>query len=413
MKNKYLTLALLTASICASGQKSSDSLYKKQKISRTEIQVLFGYYTQNGNHSAITGGTGTELLHVYEPEFTLTHYPDSTHRLTLNAGVDVITSASMDNIDFVLSSASRLSARLHISPGYSWLLKKSRARISINSGLSVESAYLSIPAGISISHAAPAGSREWSAGLQCYFDDLRYGRLSIEQHFKPVGLIYPWELRDTSWFNNYRRSSYNLDLAFYQVINSRMQLALFPELVYQKGLLSTPYHRIYFNDPKNTERVERLPSERWKFPIAAQLNVFPGRKVIIRTYYRFYRDNFGITAHTLQWEIPIKVNPEFSLSPLLRLYTQTAATAFRPYREHDLKETWYTSDYDLSSFNSVKTGVTLRYGPQKSISPRYSFNALSLRYAYYRRTDGLAGHSLSLLLEMTRTGKGSLSENFK
>src|SRR5437868_3431544 len=61
MKNKYLTLALLSSVLQAQGQ---DSLYKQQRISRTDIEVLFGYYTQNGNHSAITGGTGTEKLHV-------------------------------------------------------------------------------------------------------------------------------------------------------------------------------------------------------------------------------------------------------------------------------------------------------------------------------------------------------------
>src|SRR6185503_14862352 len=54
MKNRYLTLALLTSILHARGQ---DSVYHRQHISRTDIEVLFGYYTQDGNHSAITGGT--------------------------------------------------------------------------------------------------------------------------------------------------------------------------------------------------------------------------------------------------------------------------------------------------------------------------------------------------------------------
>jgi hypothetical protein len=78
MKNKYLSLALLVAAIHAHGQRHQDSLYKQQRISKTDIQVLFGYYTQNGNHSAITGGTGTEKLRVYSPELTITHHLDST-----------------------------------------------------------------------------------------------------------------------------------------------------------------------------------------------------------------------------------------------------------------------------------------------------------------------------------------------
>jgi len=412
MKNRYIALALLLATLHAQGQKTPDSPYKKERVSRTDIQVLFGYYNQTGDHSAITGGKGTEKLSVYSPEFTLTHHIDSSRSWSLNAGVDIISSASLDNIDFIMSSASRLSARTHIAPSYSWKLKRSDTRVTVGTGISVESAYLSFPAGVSVSHADPTGSREWSAAVQCYFDDLRYGRISAD-YLYPVGLIYPAELRDTSWFSNFRRNSYNLSLAYYQVINPRMQLAVFPELVYQKGLLSTSYHRVYFNNDRHTERVEKLPAERWKFPLAAQLNIFAGTRTVIRSYYRFYHDNMGITAHTIQFEVPVKLKPELSLAPLVRLYTQTAARYFAPFRGHDLKEKYYTSDYDLSKFTSYKAGLTMRYAPQRPMSAHYTFNALSLRYAWYKRSDGLAAHIVTLLLELEHTRTHALHRGFE
>jgi hypothetical protein len=407
MKNKYLTLAMLTAVLYAHGQQTPegsstrhpDSLYQKRKVSRTEIKVLFSYYTQDGDHSAITGGTGTEWLHVYSPEFTITHKPDSTHALQLNGGIDIITSASMDKIDFdVRTGASRVSARNYLNPSYSYLFRKIRTRVGINSGFSIESAYLSFPAGLSVSHTNASGTREISASLNCFFDDLRFGRIS-RTYKGPLELVYPVELRDTSWFPIYRRYSYNLDFALYQTINTKIQFALFPGLVYQKGLLSTPYHRVYFND-STTERVENLPRERWKFPIGAQLNIFAGRNVIIRSYYRYYHDNFGINSHTLQFEVPVKINPALTLSPMVRLYIQTASHYFRPYKQHDTTEKYYTSDYDLSGFKSFKTGLTIRYAPQAPIGHRYFFDALSLRYSYYHRSDGLHAHILSLLLEL-------------
>jgi hypothetical protein len=191
-----------------------------------------------------------------------------------------------------------------------------------------------------------------------------------------------------------------------------MQAALFLEGVYQKGLLSTPYHRVYFNDNRSTERVERLPGERWKFPLAGQLNIFTGSRTVIRSYYRFYRDNFGITAHTLQLEVPVRLTPLLSLTPLFRWYTQTASKYFLPYRAHDLKDPWYTSDYDLSRFSSYKTGLTIRYAPQKYVSPHTAFNAISLRYAWYKRSDGLAAHILTLLLELEHTRTHNLKEGF-
>jgi hypothetical protein len=406
MKNKYLTLAMLTAVLHVSGQadnkrivgKGRDSLYKKQRISTTDIQVLFSYYTQDGDHSAITGGRGTEWLHVYAPEFTIIHRPDSIRSLRLNGGIDVITSASIDNIDFVSSSASRTSARLHLSPSYSYLLRRSRTRLGISSGFSIESAYLSFPAGLFVSHINKSGSREISASFQGFFDDLRYGRLS-KDYTGPLQLVYPFELRDTSWFSIYRRNSYNFEIAFYQVINARMQFAVFPEFVLQKGLLCTPYHRVYFNDGQ-TERVEKLPTERRKFPLGLQLNYFAGDRVILRSYYRYYHDDFGITAHTFQLEVPVEITHSLTLSPLLRFYTQTAALYFRPYKEHDLREVYYTSDYDLSKFSSFKAGLTVRYSPLHPLGHHYFFDAVTLRYTDYRRSDGLTGQSLSLLLEL-------------
>jgi hypothetical protein len=386
---------MLIATLHTAAQRR-DSTYKKQQVSRTDIEVLFSYYAQDGNHSAITGGIGTEWLHVYSPEFTLTKTTDSVRTWRLNSGIDILTSASMDNIDFVKSSASRISDRYYLNPAYSYLFKKSRTRVGLNTGFSLESAYLSFPAGLSVSHTSRSGSSEISGSLQCFFDDLRFGRISDTY---PLSLVYPVELRDTTWFNIYRRYSYNLDLAYYQVINKRMQLAFFPELVYQKGLLSTPYHRVYFDDGK-TERVENLPRQRWKLPLAAQLNYFAGSSVIIRAYYRFYHDNWGIDAHTFQLELPVRISPALTLAPLGRFSTETAAWYFRPYKEHNLTERYYTSNYELSGFNSYKAGLTLRYAPHDAMGRHYFFDALTLRYSYYKRSDGLAGSILSLMLEV-------------
>src|SRR5579872_3326125 len=170
MKNKYFTLAMLSAVLPVSAQQKDgtvarkpDSTYKKQRISTQDVQVLFSYYAQDGNHSAITGGIGTEWLHVYAPEFTITHRPDSIRTFKLNGGIDVITSASMDKIDFDAGTgASRVSARIHFSPAFSYQPRGSRTTIGVNSGFSIESAYLSFPAGLSVSHTNKSGSREIS-----------------------------------------------------------------------------------------------------------------------------------------------------------------------------------------------------------------------------------------------------------
>ncbi len=379
MKKLWLALGLLLASGRAAAQPPADSAYSKQTIARTAIQLLLSHYSQDGRHSAVTGGTGTEALVVFAPELTVVHEPDSTHTLRASGGVDVITSASTDRIDYVVSSASRVDMRTHLTAAYSQRLRDPRIRVGLQSGFSLESDYFSLPVGLTVTRRRPDGSREATVGIQAFFDDLRWGRINPD-YYRPVQLIYPSELRYREWFSTYRRTSFNLTTTLTQVINRRLQVALYPELAYQYGLLSTPFHRVYFNDSAQTLRVENLPRTRWKLPLGAQLSWFATDRIVIRAYYRYYWDSFGLSAHTAQVEAPVRLASFLTVSPLVRLYWQTAARYFRPYAGHSLSAAFYTSDYDLSTLTTADLGLTLRYAPHQPLGRTYASEAVSLRY---------------------------------
>jgi hypothetical protein len=393
VKRKYIVFGLLTAvSLHGFAQRTPDSLYGLKKLARTDIQLVYSQYIQNGNHSAITGGTGTQKLLVYAPELTLKRQIDSGKSYSLNAGLDVITSASLDNIDFVVSSASRVSKRGFVDISYAKGNPNKGISLAPSAYLSAESAYLSYGFGLTMDHVSKDKSREFSANIETYFDDLRLGRFNGK---RPYLLVYPVELRYKQWTSQYLRQSYNLSFEFQQSLNSRMQLGFFPGFSYQHGLLATPYHRVYFTD--STERVENLPPDRFKIPLGLQLNSFIGNRTILQSYYRFYWDNFGIIAHSLDLSLAIKLNPAFTISPLVRWYMQTASFYFKPYRDHLIEENYYTSNYDLSAFTSYEAGLELRYSGTGKTGPGNSFSELALRYSYYRRTDGLYSHILTLL----------------
>jgi len=227
--------------------------------------------------------------------------------------------------------------------------------------------------------------------LQTFFDDLRWLNAG-----KPRILIYPQELRSTEWFSIYRRNSYNLSFNFYQTINRRVSLGIYPGIAYQHGLLSTPFHRVYFTD--DSERVENPPQQRLKIPIGAQLNMFLGKMWIVRTYYRFYWDDFGIAAHTLNVETPVKISQKFTVSPFIRLYTQSGTNYFKPYAEHELSQQFYTSDYDLSDFESAKAGISVRFTPFGGRT--CSLHELEFRYSRYKRSDGLQAHTITAFINL-------------
>lgn len=395
MKKRYIAIGLLASSLASFGQRQ-DSTYRKKKLSTTDVQIIMSYYTQDNDHSAVTGGIGTEDLQVYATQFSVDYQSDSANTFHVDGGLDIISSASTDNIDYVKSSASKIDARTHLNTGYNRRISRKGITVGANTGFSIESDYSSLNTGLFFSKINPSQSREISIALQMFFDDLRWGRLHDGQ---PEKLIYPVELRSIEWFDHHRRTSYNLDVGFYRVINRRMAIGVYPGLAYQSGLLSTPFHRVYFSD--NSKRVENLPGDRFKVPIGVQLNTFIGGRWILRTYYRLYWDNFGIISNTINVEAAFKASSKFTVTPFIRIYGQTSADDFKKYGEHDVADEFYTSDYDLSRFESFKPGLSVRFAPYSGSGPT-TFNAIELRYAFYRRSDGMEAHTATLFINYTK-----------
>ena len=171
---------------------------------------------------------------------------------------------------------------------------------------------------------------------------------------------------------------------------------LLADLVQQNGYLSLPFHRVYFKD--STVHMETLPNSRFKIPLGIRLSYFAGDKIIIRVYYRFYHDDWGINAHTAEVEIALKITPFFSISPFYRFYNQTTTFYFAPYRAHDSGDDYYTSNYDFSRFNSNFFGAGVQLKPTKGVFGNKHFSTLALRYGHYEKSVQLNSDIISLNL---------------
>ena len=367
----------------ASNAQQPDSIFTKQTVKSTQYEYLFSYYQQDGDHSAITGGQGTEQLKVYISKLNVTHAIDSFNIILIEAGLDIISSASTDKIDFRISSASAKDNRFWFAAGYQRNTKDKKQFFGAKPSVALESDYLSW--GLTSWWTGRNDLNNWRYGvnLQLFADDLRWGRLN-EDYKRPVTLVYPVELRDSVWFDIYKRYTYNINFDIQHDINRRMSVGLFPGIIIQHGLLSTPFHR-FFYDGVIMAVVENLPRERLKLPIGIQLNSFIGARTVLQLYYRYYWDNYGINGHTINLETPIKIIPQLTFVPFIRFYTQNGAKYFFPYKSITPGEAFFTSDYDLSSFTSFKYGAGLRFS---SVRDNF-FKQISLRYAHYTRSDGL------------------------
>ncbi|GAA3603642.1 DUF3570 domain-containing protein [Flavivirga amylovorans] len=230
-----------------------------------------------------------------------------------------------------------------------------------------------------------------------------------------------WSPFNTALITDKARNSYTLSLGFSQILSKHAQFSIFLDVVQQKGWLANPMQRVYFADranyyvgnassiPSYTSRnnkdvfhladdIERLPDSRFKIPIGARFNYYINEVVSLRTYYRYYFDDWGVNSHTLSLELPIKLSQgKFTLYPTYRFYNQTAADYFAPYETHISASEFYTSDYDLSKFNSNQYGLGLRY---TDIFTKFKiFNlglkSFDLKYSSYNRSDGLKAGIIS------------------
>ncbi|WP_242918612.1 DUF3570 domain-containing protein [Pontibacter liquoris] len=395
MQLKYAVL-LLACGIATAARAQSAKDQRVQQLPPADVNILASYYTQDGNHSPVTGGVGTEELTDVTPTIIVNVPLDTVTNLNVNFGMDFYSSASTDKIDpYTVSSASSSDTRTHINIGFSRNNSLHRVIKSIHVGASKEYDYTSFSLGAGWSKGSLDGNRELSLGAEVFFDTWK--------------IIYPIELRGQGdLVPTKNRQSYNFSGTLSQVINRRLQASVSTDLVYQAGLLSTPFHRVYFRDDA-AHTVEQLPDSRFKFPVGIRLNYFASDYVTTRLFYRFYNDDWGIVSHTLEVEAPVKIGPFFSFYPFYRFYTQTAADYFAPYAEHSIADAFYTSDYDLSDFQSNKLGMGVRYSPLFGISKfnlpfsgnNSLFKSIELRAAQYWRSDGLHAFIISTDLGFT------------
>ncbi len=463
MKNLLLLSMLFLTLFSFSQEKAKDTIFKFKKavLESTEADILMSYYKQDGIHSAVSGGMGSEKLTDFATNIIVAVPMNEDDILTIDTGISAYTSASSSNINPFVSNSTSSGASGHTtttnSPpiGTPWLASSGASAsdqlisLSGNYSHSSDSRNFIWNADVSVSNEFDYTSFGFGGGITKLFNK-KNTEVSLKTNiyldkWRP---IYPTELHEyakygnTFQYNGYlsgvsilnengigsilykpvkfktldieKRNSYSVSFSFSQIVNRILQFSIFFDLLRQEGLLSTPYHRMYFADVPNyyigqkqyisnyqssdnvgvyrlADDIERLPSTRVKFPIGIRINYYINEKFKIRTYYRFYTDDWGINAHTANIEFPIKINDKYTVYPMYRYYIQNASTYFAPFEQHLSTETFYTSDYDLSKFNSNQYGVGATYLDIFTNFKIFGFGLknIDLRYNYYQRSDRL------------------------
>ncbi|MGE0587324.1 MAG: DUF3570 domain-containing protein [Cyclobacteriaceae bacterium] len=375
----YLSIAGLFAQT-----NETDSLYEVRKLKFDEANFVSSYYHQEGNNSAVTGGVGTERLtdisNTIDLHLSKYDRKGRLHNYIFELGFDTYTSASSDKVDpNTISSASSGDQRFYPSAAWSVTNEEKGQSFGANAAISAEYDYLSFGGGINVSKNSKDNNRQLSAKFQAYLDQ--------------VSIIYPIELRPAP-YSTKSRNSFSSSFALSQIINRRLQVAMILDLAYQQGFLSLPFNRVYF--VTNSVAVEKLPDNRFKIPIGFRANYFLGDRFILRGFYRYYQDDWGMQAHTMNLETTVKITPFISVTPFYRYHRQTAIDYFAPIRQHNTTSEFYSSDYDLSELSSQSGGLGFRYVSPDGVLGVKRWNTIEIRFDHYERSNGLTSNIISL-----------------
>lgn len=488
-RNLFLLIGCLWFSCSRVSAQEADSTkrYKKRVLESTEVDLLMSLYNQDGTHSPVNGGIGTEKLTNGTPTIVISMPLNDNDVLTIDAGISAYTSASSSNINPFMSITSNLksgsifnttgASRGGSTPVYTnttttttpskpygspWIASTGASHSDVlkaahvdynhssdsrnflwgsNASFSKEYDYTSFGLGGNLTALFNEKNTELGLKGSVFLDEWRpiyptelreyndYGaNFQSNGYFKGVTVMNSSGATSTAYlpaafkeWDQRGRDSYTLSLFFSQILTPKWQMALFFDVVSQQGALSTPYHRIYFADKPNyfigyaayipyytspdnkvvyqlADDIERLPTSRLKFPAGLRLNYYLNETFVLRSYYRYYVDDWGLKAHTINLDLPVKLSQSFSITPSFRYYSQNQVDYFAPFETHLSTEKYYTSDYDLAKFTSKQYSLALNYTDIFTgfkIS-KMGFKNINLKYSHYSRSDGLDANIFSL-----------------
>lgn len=404
-------LYLLFLNAFSQNTKQDTVVYNAKPLKLEEVNLVSSYYKQEGKHSAVTGGLGNEhvvdLSNGIELKFVGWDMDHNKHTLGLEMGFDHHTAASSA---FVSKSGASSTQGTRIYPALNWTVENQKGNaFGLGAYYSTEYNYRSTGLDVHITRKLSSNT-ELNAKGSVFFDKVKMIYPSelipgVTATTVPTGPTYYTTASGRrvalgSGFGNGSsqsiptspRNTYTASVSLAQVINKSLQVSVNADLVSQSGYLGLPFHRVYFKD--YTAHIENLPSSRTKVPVGIRLNYFLGDNVVFRTYYRYYQDDWGITSHTAELEIPLKLNAFFSVSPFFRYYTQTASKYFGAYATHTAADVYYSSNYSLSALTSQFEGVGIHLAPPKGILNQH-ISSLEIRYGHYTQSTELYADILS------------------
>jgi uncharacterized protein DUF3570 len=327
----------------AHGQSSADTkfLFYKESGGRTEVldpMVLvrqdlgqnFGFLGILLGYDAISGASPTGA------------YP--TADVTTSASGHVTSSGNFPEVQY---KDNRKSASL------SWDRKFGAHLPAVNVSYAKENDYVARGFGLSDSWTLFHG-----------LGTLHFGASFSRDHVEPVKNP---TTNPSGEKLSYPKSENGYSLGYTWILGERDLLDVSASLMQLSGYLNDPYKVVSIGSPgTEVTAPEQRPNSRSRRALVVKYGHHYLWDGALRATYRYYNDNWGIQAHTIDLVYDQRVDSDWLVSPEVRFYTQTKASFFTSILPAPAP--LMSADYRLSGLDSFLAGLTLKYRINDSLS---------------------------------------------
>lgn len=295
-----------------------------------------GYQSQAGS----IRGPGSERLMVFEPqaEMVLTQGDRLRHRIWVP--FDILTQASPNSVarthpDVVSGASKNLEAGT-----IEWITtyKQSHTQdLLLQTGVHLENPFRSWNAGLGATRSFADENTVLAGGLLAVFD--WFDKFYI----------------DGSRHGRTQRSTTTGDLGLTQVLSPTTMANVNYGLSVQEGQLGNTWNSVPIEVGSTVIRgPELLPVQRVRQAAVARLSQFLPWNGAFRGYYRFYADDWGIVAHSLEGQLKQRLTRSLYIGGIYRFHTQTGPYFFTTLAP--MNSTLRTADSDLAPLQSHTIG---------------------------------------------------------
>lgn len=156
------------------------------------------------------------------------------------------------------------------------------------------------------------------------------------------------------------------------ILDERDLFDLTASLMKLSGYLDDPYKIVPVGTAGNfVEMPDRRPDARQRRAVVGKYGHYYLWGGALKATYRYYWDDWSVKAHTLEVVYDHHLFDNWIVSPIVRLYTQTAASFWG--NTFAAKQDLMSSDYRLAAFSSILGGLAVTHKMSDSVDVNLGF----------------------------------------